>query len=199
MSAKYAKKVLKRLQRQLDTILAPEVPAAAPMQPEPGMPCSIVQRGERPQSTGMPDAPEGMAQAEELPASSGSVQPSIISQPPAQGESKAQGGHVLMHNPPVPPPASTSGPPGFGKAPQQQARPAVPPVKAVSVAAEPAASQQKPPVPNMPPAWATPLPRQVSSTSLAQSLNILVQLPCSWGACSPVCPHGAWCHAHGKV
>ena len=191
MSAKYAKKVLKRLQRQLDAILAPEVPAAAPMQPEPGMPCSMVQQAEQPQSTGMPDAPQGMAQAKERPASSGSVQPSISSQPPAQGESKAQGGHVSVHHPPVSPPASTSGSLGFGKAPQQQGRPTVPPMEAVSVAAESAASQQKPPVPNMPPAWAAPLPRQVSSSSLAQSLKSLVQLPCSWGASSPVCPHGA--------
>ena len=198
MSAKYAKKVLRRLQRQLDTILAPEVPAAAPMQPEPGMPCSIVRQGEQPQSTGMPEAPQVMAQAEEHPASSDSVQHSISSQPPAQGESKAQGGHVSVHHPPVSPPASTSGPPGFGKAMQQQGRPAVPPVKAVSVATEPAACQQKPPVPNMPPAWAAPLPRQVSSSSLARSLNFLVRLPYSWGANTPVCPHGAWCHALGK-
>ena len=174
MSAKYAKKVLKRLQRQLDAILAPEMPAAAPMQPESGMPCSIVQRAEQPQSTGMPDAPQGMAQAEERPASLGSVQPSITSQPPAQGESKASGGHVSMHHLPVSPLASTSGPPGFGKAPQQQGRPAVPPVKAVSVAADPAASQQKLPVRNTPPAWAAPLPRQVSSSRLAQSLSFLV-------------------------
>ena len=199
MSAKYAKKVLKRLQRQLDAILAPEVPAAAPMRPEPGMPCSIVQQAQQPQSTGMPEAPQGMAQAVERPAPPGSVLPSISIQSPAQGEAKAQGGHVSMHHPPVSPPASTSGPPGFVKALQQQSRPAVPPMKAVSVAAESAASQQKPPVPNMPPAWAAPLPRQVSSSSLAQSLNFLVRLPCSWGTSSPVCPHGAWCHAHEKV
>ena len=34
VSAKYAKKVLKRLQRQLDSILAPEATPAAPAQPE---------------------------------------------------------------------------------------------------------------------------------------------------------------------
>ena len=194
VSAKYAKKVLKRLQRQLDAILAPEVPAAAPVQPEPGMQCSIVQQAEQPQSSSMPEARQGKAQAVERPGSSG-----IDIQLPVQAESKGQGAHVLKHHPPVSPPASTSGPPGFGKAPQQQGRTAVPPVKAVSVAAEPAASQQKPPVPNVPPAWAAPLPRQVSSLSLAQLLKFLVRLPCSWGAGSPICLHGAWCHAHGKV
>ena len=200
MSAKYAKKVLKRLQRQLDAILAPEVPAAAPLQLEPAIPCSPMQQAEQPQSIGMPEAPQGAAQAAERPAPSGSVLPrhGIDIQLPAQGESKGQQGHVPMQHPPVSLPASTSGPPGFGTAPQQQGRAAAPPVKAVSAAAEPAASQHKPPAPSVPTAWAAPLPRQVSSSSLARPLGSVV-LPCSSSLASPPCPCGAWCHAHGKV
>ena len=171
MSAKYAKKVLKRLQRQLDAILAPEMPAAAPAQLEPVSPCTMMQQAEQPQSIGTPDALQGVAQAAERPASPGSVLPHISIQLPAQGESKGQGGHVPVQHPPVSLPASMAGPPGFGKAPQQQGRPTAPPVKAVSAAAEPAASQQKPPAPNVPPAWAAPLPRQVSILSLAWPLN----------------------------
>ena len=167
VSAKYAKKVLKRLQRQLDAIQAPEMPAAAPQQLEPVTPCNPVQQAEQPQSIGMPEAPQGGAQAVERPASSGSVLPHISIQLPAQGESKGQGAYVPVHHPPVSLPASIAGPPGFGKALQQQGRPTAPPVKAVSAAAEPAASQQKPPAPNVSPAWAAPLPRQVSSSSLA--------------------------------
>ena len=169
VSAKYAKKVLKRLQRQLDSILAPEAPPAAPAQPE-----SAPSKAQVPAAEQQPQAEHSQAngrlgheaapvsQPSERPAASGrhAAQNGIIQQH-ARAEPKVQ---VYMNQPRVmPPTVRKAPPPGFMSSQQQPQQPPQgkqpwPPVHGQGPS-EPVAVQRRP-GPLQPPAHAVPSARQ---------------------------------------